>query len=253
MVTGASKSENENDGKRLVGDGDPHGDRPPDRGKQRQITNFWRPVSSPPLPQSESTEASLPTLPRPTDPVPKKSYARAVIIPQEEYEERLNKYCFALIGRLNFRFISLDEIISEVAGNWILKEKVKLIPMGKEFTIFQFDLERDMASIWRRGSTKLGGQYVRFQRWCPDFNIHEKPVNKALIWVRFPELPLEYWHEKVLLTMAKVVGRPVELDQRTKQVLYGNFTRVLVEINVQSERLEEIQVERKHPGIDAPF
>ncbi|XP_042482371.1 uncharacterized protein LOC122062796 [Macadamia integrifolia] len=97
--------------------------------------------------------------------------------------------------------------------------------MGKGFTIFQFDSENDMASMWQRSLVKIGGQIILFQRWHPDFSIHEN--NKALVWVRFPDLPLEYWHEKVLLTMAKVAGRPVALNHSTKNVIYGNYARVL--------------------------
>ncbi|XP_042484234.1 uncharacterized protein LOC122064552 [Macadamia integrifolia] len=105
-----------------------------------------------------------------------------------------------------------------------------------------------MASIWKRSPVKVGAQLLRFQRWCPDFSIHEKPVKKNLVWVRFPDLPLEYWHEKVLLKMAKAAGRPVALDHHTKTLMYGNSARVLVEMDAGSARPEEIQVERQQPG-----
>ncbi|XP_042491755.1 uncharacterized protein LOC122071462 [Macadamia integrifolia] len=176
-----------------------------------------------------------------------------VIILQEAYEDRLLKYRFALIGRINFRFLSLDDVRREARDSWKLKGKVKMIPMGKGFTIFQFESEHDMAQMWKRSPVKIGGQLVRFQRWRPDFSIHEKLINKVLVWVRFPDLPLEYWHEKVLLTMAKAVGRPVGFDQRTKSVIYGNYARVLVEMEVGVPRLEEIQVERKQPGTQILF
>ncbi|XP_042491635.1 uncharacterized protein LOC122071363 [Macadamia integrifolia] len=125
--------------------------------------------------------------------------------------------------------------------------------MGKGFTIFQFESEHDMAQMWKRSPVKIGGQLVQFQRWRPDFSIHEKLINKVLVCVRFPDLPLEYWHEKVLSTMAKAVGRPVGLDQRTKNVIYRNYARVLVEMEVGVPRLEEIQVEHKQPGTQTLF
>ncbi|XP_042482081.1 uncharacterized protein LOC122062506 [Macadamia integrifolia] len=158
-----------------------------------------------------------------------------VIIAQGEYEDHFHKYKFALIGRINFHFISLDDFRKEAREIWKLKGKVKMVPMGKGFTIFQFDSEGDMALMWRRSPVKVGSQYVRFQRWHPDFSIHEKQINKALVWVRFPDLPLEYWHEKVLLTMTKASGRPIALDHCTKNVLYGNYARVLVEMEVLYE------------------
>ncbi|XP_042486818.1 uncharacterized protein LOC122067035 [Macadamia integrifolia] len=276
----------------VTGDG-PGGGFPPDRGRQLRLTDFWKahpPMEKAVLDGGKEpsaaanksfasivgsdTEASAKVTVS-TDQIPHKSYANVVgsntpmvdelpdpvhagnstkvIIPQEAYEDRLLKYRFALIGRINFRFLSLDDVRREARESWKLKGKVKMIPMGKGFTIFQFESEHDMAQMWKRSPVKIGGQLVRFQRWRPDFSIHEKLINKVLVWVRFPDLPLEYWHEKVLLTMAKAVGRPVGLDQRTKSVIYGNYARVLMEMEVGVPRLEEIQVERKQPGTQILF
>ncbi|XP_042484393.1 uncharacterized protein LOC122064696 [Macadamia integrifolia] len=208
-------------------------------------------------------------------PTPKKSYAKVVgntfpevselpdpvhagnstkvIIPQDAYEDRLGRYRYSLIGRTNFRNISLDDVRREAIKSWDLKGIVKMVPMSKGYTIFQFHSESDMVSMWRRSPMKVRGQLVRFQRWLPNFNIHEKPVNKALVWVQFPDLSLEYWHEKVLLTMAKAAGRPLALDQRTKNIMYRNYAHVLVEIEIGGLWPEEIQVERMQSGTNNLF
>ncbi|XP_042488011.1 uncharacterized protein LOC122068210 [Macadamia integrifolia] len=233
----------------VTGD-DPGGGFPPDRGRQLQLTDFWK--AQPPMEQAvldggkdpsfaanksfasivgSDTEASA-KVTAPADQIPHKSYANV-----EAYEDRLIKYRFALIGRINFRFLSLDDVRREARDSWKLKGKVKMIPMGKGFMIFQFESEHDMAQMLKRSPVKIGGQLVRFQRWRPDFSLHEKLINKVLVWVQFPDLPLEYWHEKVLLTMAKAVGRSI----------------VLVEMAVGVPRLEEIQVECKQPGTQTLF
>ncbi|XP_043721127.1 uncharacterized protein LOC122668653 [Telopea speciosissima] len=112
-----------------------------------------------------------------------------------------------------------------------------------------------MAEVWRRSPVRFNDQAIRFQRWKPDFNIHEQQVLTKLVWVRFPDLSLEYWHENVLLSMAKAVGRPVALDRRTRQGLLCHFARVLVEIDAgdSSTRVEEVQVERFEPGSTKEF
>ncbi|XP_042474818.1 uncharacterized protein LOC122056915 [Macadamia integrifolia] len=128
-------------------------------------------------------------------------------------------------------------------------------PLGKGFVIFQFQCEGDKATVWRRSPMKIGSQPIRFQHWKLDFNIHVKQTWSKLIWIRFPDLPLEYWHENVLLSIAKAVGRPVALDRHTKQGLMGHYARVLVEIDTTetASRIEEVQVERLEPGTTRVF
>ncbi|XP_042490059.1 uncharacterized protein LOC122070022 [Macadamia integrifolia] len=123
-------------------------------------------------------------------------------------------------------------------------------PLGKRYVIFQFQCEGNKAAVWRRSPLRVGDQVIRFQHWKPDFNIHEKQFFTKLVWISFLDLPLEYWHENVLLSIAKAVGCPAALDRRTRQGLLGYFTRVLVEIDISdlAVRVEEVQVERFEPG-----
>ncbi|XP_042490028.1 uncharacterized protein LOC122069993 [Macadamia integrifolia] len=178
-----------------------------------------------------------------------------IVIPQQDYESKRQVFRFALIGRVNFRLVSLDYLRKEAAEKWNLNQGVTMPPLGKGYVIFEFHCERDKAAIWKRSPFKLGGQLIRFQHWTPDFNIYEKQAQAKLIWVRFPDLPLEYWYENVLLSIAKVVGRPMALDQHTRQGLMGYYARVLVEMDVSDmpTRVDEVQVERLEPDTSKMF
>ncbi|XP_042489634.1 uncharacterized protein LOC122069615 [Macadamia integrifolia] len=180
---------------------------------------------------------------------------RRIIIPQQDYESKRQSFRFALIGRVDFRVISFDALRKEAADKWNLSQRVSMHPLRKGFVIFQFQCEGDKAAVWRRSPMKIGSQLIRFQHWKPDFNIHVKQTWSKLIWIRFPDLPLEYWHENVLLSIAKAVGRPVALDRHTKQGLMGHYARVLVEIDTTetASRIEEVQVECLEPGTTRVF
>ncbi|XP_042491261.1 uncharacterized protein LOC122071062 [Macadamia integrifolia] len=147
----------------------------------------------------------------------------------------------------------MDDIRKVAAEGWHLKGRVALSPMGKGFILFQFELEGDMANIWRRNLIKVRSHFIRFQRWKLDFDVNEVHKPTKLVWIRFPDLPLEYWHEKILLSMAKGAGRPVALDKRTRSAAMGNFPRVQVEVVIGARRVEELHVERKQPGSDEIF
>ncbi|XP_042482127.1 uncharacterized protein LOC122062570 [Macadamia integrifolia] len=147
----------------------------------------------------------------------------------------------------------MNDIRAEARASWNLKGGMKMAPMGKGYILFQFESEGDMATMWRRSLTRVGNQVIRFQPWKPDFDVHAKNIETKLVWIRFPNLPLKYWHEKILLTMAKAAGRPVALDRCTRTAAMGTFARVQVEIEIGVNRLEEIHVERKQPGTNEIF
>ncbi|XP_042479725.1 uncharacterized protein LOC122060675 [Macadamia integrifolia] len=258
-------------------------DRPSDRGKQRRITDFWRPehYSLPPSvseidnvvssglaeknhPMEEvinggskqsyaaAAKKTMPNIDDLPDPIHDGTFTK-IIIPQEAYEEKLQSFSYALIGRVNFRFVSMDEVRTDAKNVWNLMGKVNLAPLGKGFILFRFEIEGDMASMWKRGPVKVKGQVIRFQLWRPEFSIHEDPIQTKLVWIRYPELPIEYWHEKILFSMAKASGRPEEVDRRTLHGIMGSYARVLVEVTMSGTRVEEIQVERKQLGKEVYF
>ncbi|XP_042483496.1 uncharacterized protein LOC122063868 [Macadamia integrifolia] len=281
-----------------------HGDRPPDRGKQKKITDFWSvehrlhslqdPGEAPSVQHETETdsarniakgtekqfqvEATIDALPVLRDGgivQREKSYATVtkrtlpnienlpdpihagpltkVVIPQEAYEEKLQSFDFALIGRVNFRYISMNDVRSAAKEAWNLKGSVTLAPLGKGFILLRFEIEGDMSSMWKRGPVKVKGQVIRFQRWRPEFSIHDDHTQTKLVWIRYPELPMEYWHERILLSMAKASGRPVEIDRRTRNATMGSYARILVEVEIGGSRVEEIQVERKQPRTNTLF
>ncbi|XP_042520831.1 uncharacterized protein LOC122094157 [Macadamia integrifolia] len=217
-------------------DGPPQDERHKDAGQRRTYAKAL----------GFSSWPAIDTLPEPIQVGSK----RRVMIPQRDYELKRQNFRFALIGRVNFRLISLDGLRAEAREKWNLSQGVLMHPLGKCYVIFQFQCEGDKAAVWRRSPFRIGDQVIRFQHWKPDFNIHEKQLLTKLVWIRFPDLPLEYWHENVLLSIAKAVGRPVSLDRRTRQGILGFFARVLVEVDISdlAERVEEVQVERLEPG-----
>ncbi|XP_042484053.1 uncharacterized protein LOC122064424 [Macadamia integrifolia] len=201
-----------------------------------------KPDSLPKKSYSKVVGGAFPNVDELPDPIHAGNLTKIVIL-QDAYEERLLRYRFALVAKINFWYISLDTVRKEVVEAWKLKDRVYISPMGLDYALFQFEFEKDMTNMWKRSPIRIGGQYIRFQRWKPGFNIHERNVVTKLVWIHFPELPFEYWHEKILLSMAKAVGRPLDIDKRMRNASIGNYAKILVEM----EHSEEIQVERQQP------
>lgn len=73
--------------------------------------------------------------------------------------------------------------------------------------------------------------------WSEDFNPWTDSVEKVMVWVRFPNLPLQYYDEFVLKTLGNRIGKSIKVDMTTYKLSRGKFARLCVEIDVSKPLL----------------
>lgn len=163
--------------------------------------------------------------------------------------ERGKEYCrFSLIGRLDFRKISilrartLAEQLWSPTGDW------KLIPLGNGFFMLKLNSQDEFIKIWSQ-SWNFGNQVVRFSKWSDDFDPDKQRSSSAVLWVRFPKLKQQYWDYELLMVLGKGLGTPIGVDQRTINREYGYFANVLVDIDLSKPVPSMVKV-REEGGVE---
>ncbi|KAL0331740.1 UNVERIFIED_CONTAM: hypothetical protein Sangu_1719500 [Sesamum angustifolium] len=75
-------------------------------------------------------------------------------------------------------------------------------------------------------------------KWTPTFNPwEESPI--VPIWVRLPELPIQFFDREALFSIARLLGTPLRTDVSTATLVCPSVARVCIEINL----LESLQTE----------
>ncbi|KAJ4975108.1 hypothetical protein NE237_000214 [Protea cynaroides] len=156
--------------------------------------------------------------------------AHAMIL-QAAYERQLQKFEHSLIGRMDSRGMLISDIEDILRKQW----KPISFDLGKGFFTFRFFPERDMQFVWQRGLSKVNRHAIKFQKWEPDFNVKKQTISRNLQWVRFPNLPFEYWAESILYFIARLVGDPVAMD-------LGRFAGVCIEVDKKASKVNEVLV-----------
>lgn len=113
-------------------------------------------------------------------------------------------------------------------NNW------KISPMGKGFFEFEFSTIEEMRSIWSTGSQNLKFGILRLSQWVPDFCPGAQKQTNAQVWIRFSNLPREYWREKTLIEIACVVGMRITLDEPTRHRVFGHMQGSLLMLIYQN-------------------
>ena len=57
--------------------------------------------------------------------------------------------------------------------------------------------------------------YLMVRTWDSEFNPWSASVERLLVWVRFPDLPIQYYDVKVLEVFGNRIGKAVKVDMNT--------------------------------------
>ncbi|XP_062118788.1 uncharacterized protein LOC133832464 [Humulus lupulus] len=72
---------------------------------------------------------------------------------------------------------------------------------------------------------------VLFRPWSTDLETL-RVVNSVPVWMRLPNLGLQYWGLKSLSALVSTIGKPMMMDRVTKEKSMVKFARVLVEVEI---------------------
>ncbi|XP_026451979.1 uncharacterized protein LOC113352367 [Papaver somniferum] len=130
---------------------------------------------------------------------------------------------------------------------WKLIGNCKLIPLGRGFFTIKLDNEVDRQYI-KEGKWEVLDQIIQIRKWISNFRPESQKTSRAMVWVRFPGLGLEFWNEKILFKICKEIGTPIKLDEATAKCEVGYYANVLVDIYFANSIPNKIWIGTKHGG-----
>ncbi|XP_038977426.1 collagen alpha-1(III) chain-like [Phoenix dactylifera] len=89
----------------------------------------------------------------------------------------------------------------------------------------------------------VAGQLLAMSPWVPNFEPDAGTVKTALVWLRLPRLPPEYWSTSSILHIAAKAGRPIAVDGVTEQQGAMGFARVKVAIDTTAPLLPGVLIQ----------
>ncbi|XP_026450923.1 uncharacterized protein LOC113351073 [Papaver somniferum] len=152
----------------------------------------------------------------------------ALEIPTKFFEEGCQQFQHNFIARMDYTGLKFNEMKQNLEAQW--KFTAKFVPMTKGFFIIMLSSKEDKEKV-RKTKWFINEHLLRLIDWYPSFNPEKQATSHATVWVRFPRLPVELWTEKTILSMGKVLGNPIVLDQKTLDLDFGYFAADLVDID----------------------
>jgi hypothetical protein len=164
----------------------------------------------------------------------------------EKEEKRIQKpWRQGLIVKLMGRQIGYKALETRLKQIWVRKGVIAIIDLGGEYFLVYFTNEEDYNHALEDGPWMIYDHYLIAREWSPNFHPSDATIEKAAVWVRIPDLPIEYYDAKVLHYIGDRIGETVKVDRNTIFQKRGKYARVCVEVDLNKPLLAMFELKGK--------
>ncbi|XP_062103589.1 uncharacterized protein LOC133814674 [Humulus lupulus] len=103
--------------------------------------------------------------------------------------------------------------------------------MNAGHTLVKFRDETTRDLVLEAGVVHFDRKPVLLRPWSTDLDTL-RVVNSVPVWMRLPNLGLQYWGLKSLSALVSTIGKPMMMDKVTKEKSMVKFARVLVDVEI---------------------
>ncbi|KAI9117136.1 hypothetical protein K1719_011302 [Acacia pycnantha] len=162
-------------------------------------------------------------------------------------EEQYTSWCRPWMNSLIIKVLGLSVpkhvLFDRVRRMWKPQQPLKVVPLNNGYYIVSFSNKEDRDYAFSEGPWMIDDHYLLVQRWRPNFNPWKADCQKKIaVWIRIPDLPLEFCTVESLGLIGNMIGRIVKIDRSTSIYEKGGFARICVEIDLQTPLLPAFKV-----------
>ncbi|KAI9125684.1 hypothetical protein K1719_003102 [Acacia pycnantha] len=168
-------------------------------------------------------------------------------VTSEQYTSWCKPWMNSVIIKVLGLSVPKHVLIDRVRRMWKPKQPLKVVPVSNEFYIVSFSSKEDRDYAYYEGPWMIDDHYLLVQRWRPNFNPRKADGQKKVaVWVRIPDLPMEFCTVEALGMIGNMIGRIIKIDRSTSIYDKGEFARICVEVDLQKPLLPAFTVFGEH-------
>ncbi|KAI3871594.1 hypothetical protein MKX03_005777 [Papaver bracteatum] len=147
-----------------------------------------------------------------------------------------------LIRKVMGKTVGFKFIQDRINLLWKPLGQIQILDLGKDFFLFKFSELQDLKKAMLDGPWFIGGHYLSLRRWSPEFKPTSVKFSTTIVWIRLPELPIEFFDKEVLFKIGNRLGKPIKVDYTTENMIRGRFARLCVEIELLKPLIPVVKI-----------
>ena len=164
--------------------------------------------------------------------------------PTEAVNEGIDMWKGCLVGQFLDKRLPFPVVRSLVNRLWGKREMPDISTTGNGLFFFRFKDPEARDWVMNAGPWHLAGRPFILRAWKPGMDMLNIQLSSIPIWVRFYNIPLEYWTSTCLGHITSTVGIPLHLDPLTENQTKLSFARICVEVGVDCEFPTSVLLDR---------
>ncbi|KAL0919934.1 hypothetical protein M5K25_009025 [Dendrobium thyrsiflorum] len=146
--------------------------------------------------------------------------------------ENVRRFDSALVGCLLGRRIPFGVVKTELFRQWGPRGLSQISPLGNDCFLCRFASMEARTNILLGGPWFVAGHIIGIDRWSPALSPSNLRGFSSPVWIRLPNLPLEYWDDTNLGRLASSIGEPLFTDIPTPELSRCNYARICVRLEL---------------------
>ena len=134
----------------------------------------------------------------------------------------------ALIVKVFGKIVGYQFLYSRIMSLSKPGGKLNYLALGNDFFQIQFSLKEDYTIVLKGGPWFIGGHYLSIRNWEPNSKASITFVSSVVVWVRLPELPVEYYEPSILWEIGTAIGPVLQIDTHTAAESQARFAHIYV-------------------------
>nr|XP_023915783.1 uncharacterized protein LOC112027336 [Quercus suber] len=139
-----------------------------------------------------------------------------------------------LIVKVFGRTIGYNYLTYKLNALWKPVAKMVCVDLGRDFFLIRFSCDDDFDKVLKGGPWFIGGHFLAIRPWEPYFKAAEAKLTSVAVWVKFPELPIEFYDRSILKEIGSAIGLVLRIDAYTTSGLRGNYARLYVQLSAST-------------------
>lgn len=163
----------------------------------------------------------------------------------EEKRRLRSRWKDALIIKLIDHTMGYTYLVRRLISLWHITARMNVIDVGSGAYVVRFANAAERERALYDGPWVIAYHYLAVTHWFHNFDLETYSVTRLVIWVRFPNMPMEYYDPVWLLGIGKKIGTPLRVDVSTASADRGRYARICVEIDLSKPLFSKFRLRKK--------
>ena len=150
----------------------------------------------------------------------------------------------ALIVKVFGRTVGFSYLTFKLNALWKLATRMDYVNLGNDYFLIKFYCSDDYDKVLCGGPWFIGEHFLAIKPWEPYFRASGDNLSSVAVWVRFSELPIEFYDIEVLKEIGSAIGPVLRIDSYTAAGSRGSYARLCIQIDLDKPLIKSIRIGR---------